>query len=133
MTNENSWSERVADAAKSAWIGAETAAIIASSPAAGLVDNNVHLSTAITDSALTTIAAGNAALSANVQARAEADRVAEETDIRQEPTTALSMDTPNSLRDQADVELSRIDDLASIWESEEVGDMGGGDVASRGM
>lgn len=130
MTDQSSWADRAADAAKGLWVGAETAAIIATSPAAGIADSNLPLTDPVTNSGVSALAAGHEALTSAVEARGDYERVGDETDVAQEPTTSLTVDPPSWLSEPSDLEASINDDLARAWVWDDSGDLGNGDLGT---
>jgi len=114
----------VADAARDAWVGVESAAIIASSPAAPLHDN-VQFADAVADAAVTALANANEALGSAADARGVADQISEATDDNREPEIALMVDPPSWATNPTGLEAEISGDLA--FDSADVGhdDLGG--------
>lgn len=106
MTSDDSWVESLVESAreagKNAWLGLETSAIIASSPA-GIIEDSGLVTDPIGQAAITALDASHESLVEMVQAQAKADELAESTDVSHEPTTSLLVDPPSWLESAGDI------------------------------
>jgi len=124
VSDDRSWADAVADAAKGAVAGVGAASIIASSPAVGLPNTGLTFNDPVADSAITALADANDAMGALTDAWGQADSISEATDVAWEPTTSLIVDPPEwggSMDDLGGDDLS-----ASGLDGAGAGDMSGG-------
>lgn len=115
MKESSSWAGDIggaaASAAKGAWLGLETAAVIASSPAAALEDVSLTISDPVGQSGLTALAESHDALASAIEAKSTEDDVSEAISVSDEATTSLTVDQPSWMADPTDLEQSIGEDL----------------------
>lgn len=129
MSDDRTWSDQIADAAKGACLGVGAAGIIAGSPAVALNDASLQFSDPVIDSAISAIADSHEALSAITEGRKDSDDIVDATDIRWEPTTSLTVDTPSWVSDPLSADATLGTDLAWDGSPSDLSGADAGDTA----
>lgn len=129
VDSRSEWLDGLAGAARSAWVGVEASAIIASSPAGVVESTGVPLSDPLAQAAVVAIADAGDALQTSTQARGDGDELADATDVSHQDSTSLMTDRPAWLASIGDHEyLASENNIEPTGTSDasatEVGDVG---------